>query len=424
VTASIAVFSTTLGCAGATPTPVPSAPGGTPTSATSVAPPNAAQAAWSSVTPSQLTVTDAAVSALVTRLSAAQAALTAANQGAELAEQKAAGAQQQLAAAQYSESVAGARAEQAARTLQAALATIKTMALREYMTGTRDSIAIMLTAPDPSELVVAETVHGQLAAAKALVLTTAADSKRSLDAADTAAREANQQARQAAAQASEAQAQALSEQAAAQALTATVSAALVQAQLTAQQDASVLAALSGGYGSPALTAAQLSAYAQQAAAASSQKLAPGATKWTPALGQSAVYRALAELAVPYSFAAGNAKGPTLGVNSGGGGEHDGSVTGFDCSGLTLYAWAPYLSLPHDAATQYSTAGTMHPTPQQLMPGDLVFWSGDGTVAGIHHVALYIGSGDVVQAPESGDVVRITPLNQVDSGIFGSTRPLS
>jgi cell wall-associated NlpC family hydrolase len=40
------------------------------------------------------------------------------------------------------------------------------------------------------------------------------------------------------------------------------------------------------------------------------------------------------------------------------------------------------------------------------------------------VAVYVGDGNVVQAPQSGDIVRVTPLGSVDSGYFGATRPLS
>jgi cell wall-associated NlpC family hydrolase len=54
----------------------------------------------------------------------------------------------------------------------------------------------------------------------------------------------------------------------------------------------------------------------------------------------------------------------------------------------------------------------------------VFWSSNGSAGGIHHVAVYVGNGNVIQAPESGDVIKITPLNAVDWGYFGATRPLT
>jgi cell wall-associated NlpC family hydrolase len=80
-------------------------------------------------------------------------------------------------------------------------------------------------------------------------------------------------------------------------------------------------------------------------------------------------------------------------------------------------------MPHLAAEQYF-AGRLHPAVPALKPGDLVFWSNNGKAAGIHHVAVYIGNGNVVQAPNSGDIVRVTPLANVDSGYFGATRPLT
>ena len=58
-------------------------------------------------------------------------------------------------------------------------------------------------------------------------------------------------------------------------------------------------------------------------------------------------------------------------------------------------------MDHYAPNQYTQAGSFHPSTGQLMPGDLVFWSDNGTVGGIGHVAIYIGNGNVVQAPFSG-----------------------
>ncbi|MBN9619766.1 MAG: C40 family peptidase, partial [Actinobacteria bacterium] len=147
---------------------------------------------------------------------------------------------------------------------------------------------------------------------------------------------------------------------------------------------------------------------------------PSGGSWTAAAGQQAANRALSWLGEPYIWAGGNQWGPT-----------DGGCTdpiapcgtlGFDCSGLVLYAWAQ--GWAHYAATQYWQAGSYHPSPGNFMPGDLLFWSEDGTEGGIGHVAIYIGNGNVVQAPESGDVVKITPWDEVESGYYGATRPLT
>ena len=87
-------------------------------------------------------------------------------------------------------------------------------------------------------------------------------------------------------------------------------------------------------------------------------------------------------------------------------------TGFDCSGFTSYVYAQVgVYLPHHAASQYSM-GTAVPY-DQLAPGDLVFFSGLG------HVGIYIGGGQFVHAPHTGDVVRISSL--ADHGSYVGAR---
>lgn len=143
--------------------------------------------------------------------------------------------------------------------------------------------------------------------------------------------------------------------------------------------------------------------------------------WTPAKGRAAADRALRWLGEPYSFAAGNFDGPTWGACvTSDSGWNDCHVFGFDCSGLALYAWAPAgIYMDHYAMTQYGY-GSVHPSVDELLPGDLVFWSSNGARSGIHHVAIYIGGGNVVQAPHSGDVVKISPLWSQE--YYGATRP--
>jgi hypothetical protein len=130
--------------------------------------------------------------------------------------------------------------------------------------------------------------------------------------------------------------------------------------------------------------------------------------------------------VPYSWAGGNSRGPTLGVCAHNGGDMDCHIVGFDCSGLALYAWAPYKQLVHYAATQHSRAGRFHPAIGQLVPGDLVFFSGY-IANGIGHVAIYEGRGMVIQAEQSGTPVMRSRLVDViaHSGRYrGATRPTS
>jgi cell wall-associated NlpC family hydrolase len=146
--------------------------------------------------------------------------------------------------------------------------------------------------------------------------------------------------------------------------------------------------------------------------------------WTAPRGVQIAERALRWRGWPYSFGAGGPNGPSYGHAVDADSRNDGSVFGFDCSGLTMFAVAPWRSLVHDAATQYNEVGSYHPSIDSLQPGDLVFWSKNGTVNGIGHVAVYIGNGEVVQAPQSGDVVRVSPIYQVEPGTMGATRPLT
>ncbi|MBV9950640.1 MAG: C40 family peptidase [Acidimicrobiia bacterium] len=78
-------------------------------------------------------------------------------------------------------------------------------------------------------------------------------------------------------------------------------------------------------------------------------------------------------------------------------------TGFDCSGLVMWAWAHGgRSLPHSSAAQYSS--TQHISMSDLQPGDLVFYGSP-----IHHVALYIGGGQIIHAPHTGSYVQVASV---------------
>lgn len=88
---------------------------------------------------------------------------------------------------------------------------------------------------------------------------------------------------------------------------------------------------------------------------------------------------------------------------------------FDCSGLTMWAYGHAgVSLPHYSGAQY-TSGP-HVAAANLEPGDLVFFGNP-----IHHVGMYIGNGDFIEAPYTGARVRISSLAG-RSDYVGATRP--
>ena len=88
---------------------------------------------------------------------------------------------------------------------------------------------------------------------------------------------------------------------------------------------------------------------------------------------------------------------------------------FDCSGLTMWSYSHVgIRLPHYSGAQYN-AGP-HVGRAHLQPGDLVFFGSP-----IHHVGMYIGGGQFIEAPHSGAVVRIASLgNRGDYA--GACRP--
>jgi cell wall-associated NlpC family hydrolase len=89
-----------------------------------------------------------------------------------------------------------------------------------------------------------------------------------------------------------------------------------------------------------------------------------------------------------------------------------SAKGFDCSGLLQYIYAKQgISIPRTSQAQYQ-AGTPV-AKDNLLPGDAVFFTGsDGTHASPGHVGIYIGDGNVIQAPHTGTTVQITPLSMM------------
>jgi cell wall-associated NlpC family hydrolase len=102
--------------------------------------------------------------------------------------------------------------------------------------------------------------------------------------------------------------------------------------------------------------------------------------------ETAVNAALTQLGVPYRFA------------------ESSPGEAFDCSGLTKWAWAQAgVSLPHQSRAQAASIPNVPPSAAQ--PGDLIFY-----YSPISHVGVYIGNGQLVHAPNSGDVVKIASVN--------------
>ncbi|MGW5322792.1 NlpC/P60 family protein [Rhodococcus pyridinivorans] len=126
----------------------------------------------------------------------------------------------------------------------------------------------------------------------------------------------------------------------------------------------------------------------------------------PAAVEIVIDRAMSQIGVPYAWGGGNENGPTRGIRDGGVADVHGDYAkvGFDCSGLMIYAFAGIgISLPHYTGYQY-TAGTQIPS-SQMRRGDMIFYGPNAS----QHVALYLGDGQMLEAPQSGSFVKISPV---------------
>jgi len=189
--------------------------------------------------------------------------------------------------------------------------------------------------------------------------------------------------------------------------------------------------------------------AEAAAARSASASLPWVTTAVPADSYAAIDRALAEasaapatpyavgaiadarrwLGTPYSAGGGNLDGPTTGWCSSSapdnGRASDGScaatnTVGFDCSSLMVRIFhAAGRALPRTSRQQWKIG--VHVPLSAIAPGDLLFWAyNTGDPASIHHVAMYLGHGLMVQAPHTGGHVEVSPVYL--SGLIGAVRP--
>ena len=134
-------------------------------------------------------------------------------------------------------------------------------------------------------------------------------------------------------------------------------------------------------------------------------LVPGGS----ATAQSAVADAKSEIGLPYVWGGGGTNGPSGSASAP---ARQIGLPGFDCSGLVQYSFARAgVTLPRTAQDQYDYVrghSSLTTDVTQLQPGDLVFFSDNEP--GVNHVAIYLGAGNIVQAPQTGDDVSYATLS--------------
>lgn len=329
--------------------------------------------------------------------------------------------QAKQAALQNAQAAAGraaAASTQAAADLDSARTALLAFVRRSYMSGSTSPAALAFLTADPANYVQREVLLHSAGVYRSNEVvryaTAAGDAEQARTAAQTALDQATQLGLQAAASLTTAtQAE---RSARVQAATLAGQRPALQAQL--DQTRQQLVAL---VGEPEATRRIAQAQAAADASGGDTSVPTGPVANTSAAGPAdpaavaaAIAAARGRLGTAYSWGGGGSAGPGYGLDP------DAGVIGFDCSGLTQYAYAQAgVAIPRNSRAQYSSLPKV--ARGQLQAGDLVFWATDpGNWQTIHHVAIYLGDGTVLQAPESGDSVKISPMWW--GGYLGAVRP--
>ncbi|MFF3116243.1 C40 family peptidase [Kitasatospora sp. NPDC057904] len=360
--------------------------------------------------------TAASAGAIEAGLAAARVELDRAGRGAEQAVEAYNGAQLALTRARTEETAATQRAAAAETERVAAVEDAAQLAAETYRQGAGAELAALnalLGARGPRELGDRATAIGVASGRTRQILDAATATAAAAGRASDAARTATEAAGRAAAEVGAARGRAEERLAAQQGevlaigrrreqLLADLAAARHTTVELERQRHEALEAIAAREAEAAARAAAEKAAAEQAAAeaaaaaaaAQATPAAPPARPWSAEGAAAAVAFARSKIGLPYIW---GGEGPA----------------GYDCSGLTMMAWREGgRELNHFAADQYAQS-----TPvryRDLRPGDLVFWTDTGRAADIHHVGLYIGDDQMIEAPRVG-----MPVKQASLWIMGT-----
>ena len=382
------------------------------------------------------------------QLASAQERVDAARRGAQIALQEYEVRQAAQEEARVAAEAAAAAAERAAAELGRGRDQVVAFARSSYMQGsTSPGAAALVTAEGPAQLVQRAALLEAAGGHRADVVAELTVLEQEAAAADEAAQVAVQAAGAAEAAAAESLASAQSQEVSARAQAAELAdrrevleAELAEAQevLYGAQGAAAAAAAAeatagaararppaappASSGSSARSSSSSSSSSSGSASSSSSgggaPTGTGTTAGAPtgSVVDRAIAAAKSQRGLPYSWGGGNGNGPTYGIPP------DTAIYGFDCSGLTEYAYAQAgIRIGGTSREQYWRFRDRTVAADDLQPGDLVFWGETADHTSIYHVALYIGGGQVVQAPQSGDVVRISSM-WFGSDYYGAVRP--
>ena len=333
--------------------------------------------------------TPASADSLKARIAAAHHQLDALNAKAEAASERSNAARLKLASDQRTATSAQHRLTAAQRTLTRMQKSVQAFAVAAYQGQTLDT-TMSVTADSPQEFLDKMTTLQAVANSQSQALARLAGAQRDEEQAQATASAALE-----AQQASTKQMQSDRD--------AVVAAANQAQQVLSQLEERERQIIAAARARAARLAAEREAArlaAQRAAAAAAVSALYRQPTSSPVVTGSggarvAVEWAYKELGKPYQW---GAAGPDS----------------FDCSGLTQYVWGKAgVYLDHYTGSQWNEG--QHVDRAQLQPGDLVFFGSD-----LHHVGIYVGNGNMIEAPYTGANVRVSPYNRPDYA--GAIRP--
>jgi peptidoglycan DL-endopeptidase CwlO len=341
-----------------------------------------------------------------TTVAEAQAQLDALDNQAEIASEQYNGAQASLTQAMQTASAATAAAGRAHSELVIEQGKVGALAAESYESGgMSQGLAIILNTTDPSQAMTRVSMLQQLSTSQSSLLAAA-------QSADQLYQESVATASQATATAKKLSADLVQKQ-------AQINAALAQSQqvlakLTAAQRAQLIAAQNAKEAADqakaqiALAAFNKAQAAQAAAARSAASRTAAARAATAAAAAAANKTLIKTVALPQSPGGSSvAQRAVASAMTRLGDRYVFGATGpkrFDCSGLVQWAFRQAgISTTHYTGTLWNDY--RHIPESQLKPGDLVFFYRDH-----HHVGIYIGNGLMINAPHTGDVVRIASIS--------------
>jgi cell wall-associated NlpC family hydrolase len=363
------------------------------------------------------------VGAITAQLATAQASVDAAHASSAIALDHFQAKEALYETAHAAAQTAQASAHRAAADLGVARGQVASFARLSYIQGsTAPEFAALMSSDGPAQLLERQALLESAGGHRNDVLTTVAVAERKAAATATAAGTALKKADALKAQAAAALATASKEEASARSQQSALTVRQTALKATLQKAQVTLLGLQGARALAARYDAQQAAAQRQREAvgnppAPSQSSGPvsgGGGGSASSGAEAAIHAAERWLGTRYAWGGGSLTGPSEGWGI------DAGVIGFDCSGLTRYAYAQAgISIPRNSIAQY--ASLPHVSGDNLRRGDLVFWATNTSDPGtIHHVAIYLGGGSIIEAPESGLTVRITSMRW--RGFIGGARP--